>query len=257
MAKFHTSDQEILSVKKLSENATIPVRGSVDAAGFDLSSAVDTTVPAGGKALIKTDLSIAIPQNTYARIAPRSGLAWKKHIDVGAGVIDYDYRGPVGVVLFNHASEDFAVAKGDRVAQLIIERICMAEVVEVDDLPETARGAGGFGSTGVAGPAANGGATTGAPTTEGEGEPPAAKVRVVEAAAPPAAEDKVQAMAQLLAVVNDIDKECGDGSKEVVQKVRAAVVSEDMDVRLQAALLAYKESPNLGSFFETVKLIFP
>jgi dUTP pyrophosphatase len=66
-------------------------------------------------------------------------------------VIDYDYRGPVGVVLFNHGSEPFEVKKGDRVAQLILERICMADVVEVETLSETSRGAGGFGSTGVAG----------------------------------------------------------------------------------------------------------
>lgn len=104
-----------------------------DATSLFLSffSAYDATVPAGRQALIKTDLSIAIPSNTYARIAPRSGLAVKKMIDVGAGVVDYDYRGPVGVVLFNHGSEDFKVNKGDRVAQLILERICMAEIKEV------------------------------------------------------------------------------------------------------------------------------
>lgn len=96
-----------------------------------LFSAYEATVPAGRQALIKTDLSIAIPPNTYARIAPRSGLAVKKMIDVGAGVVDYDYRGPVGVVLFNHGGEDFKVNKGDRVAQLILERICMAEIEEV------------------------------------------------------------------------------------------------------------------------------
>lgn len=94
-------------------------------------SAYEATVPAGRQALIKTDLSIAIPPNTYARIAPRSGLAVKKMIDCGAGVVDYDYRGPVGVVLFNHGSEDFKVNKGDRVAQLILERICMADIEEV------------------------------------------------------------------------------------------------------------------------------
>ena len=98
-------------------------------------SAYEATVPAGRQALIKTDLSIAIPPNTYARIAPRSGLAVKKMIDVGAGVVDYDYRGPVGVVLFNHGSEDFKVNKGDRVAQLILERICMADIQEVNGEP--------------------------------------------------------------------------------------------------------------------------
>jgi dUTP pyrophosphatase len=73
----------------------------------------------------------------------------KNFIDVGAGVVDYDYRGNVGVVLFNHGEEDFVIKRGDRIAQLILERICMADAVEVDELPGTERGEGGFGSTGV------------------------------------------------------------------------------------------------------------
>eukprot|EP00041_Stephanoeca_diplocostata_P008129 m.117648 g.117648 ORF g.117648 m.117648 type:complete len:168 (-) comp17186_c0_seq1:243-746(-) len=138
-----------LRVKKLSEHAQLPTRGSEHAAGYDLRSAYDITLPAEGKALVKTDLSIAIPENTYARIAPRSGLALKHHLDVGAGVIDYDYRGPVGVVMFNFSKVDFEIKKGDRVAQMILERIMTPDVVEVDDLDDTARGAGGFGSTGT------------------------------------------------------------------------------------------------------------
>merc|ERR1719226_72457 len=86
-------------------------------------------------------LPLAIPWGTYARIAPRSGLAAKRMLHVGAGVVDYDYRGEVGVVLFNHGSEDFEVAAGDRVAQLILEQISMAPCVEVESLEETARGA--------------------------------------------------------------------------------------------------------------------
>jgi dUTP pyrophosphatase len=81
--------------------------------------------------------------------APRSGLAWKHSIDVGAGVIDADYRGPLGVILFNHSDQDFAVKAGDRIAQLILEVIVTPEVVEVEDLESTIRGSGGFGSTGV------------------------------------------------------------------------------------------------------------
>jgi dUTP pyrophosphatase len=81
--------------------------------------------------------------------APRSGLAHKHSIDVGAGVIDYDYRGNVGVILFNFSDKDFQISPGDRIAQLILERISMASVVEVADLDDTTRGAGGFGSTGV------------------------------------------------------------------------------------------------------------
>ncbi|KAL8197949.1 hypothetical protein R6Q57_016476 [Mikania cordata] len=139
----------LFKVKKLSEKAVLPSRGSSLAAGYDLSSAIETKVPARGKALVPTDLSIAVPEGTYARIAPRSGLAWKHSIDVGAGVIDADYRGPVGVILFNHSDVDFEMKAGDRIAQLIIEKIITPEVVEVDDLDSTVRGAGGFGSTGV------------------------------------------------------------------------------------------------------------
>ena len=138
-----------LRVKKLSEFAKIPTRGSPLSAGLDLSAAKKTVVAAHGKALVPTDLAIVCPEGTYGRIAPRSGLAWKKHVDVGAGVIDADYRGPVGVVLFNHGSEDLVIEPGDRVAQLVLERIVIPDVLEVEELDETERGAGGFGSTGV------------------------------------------------------------------------------------------------------------
>lgn len=85
----------------------------------------------------------------YLILAPRSGLTWKNSIDVGAGVIDADYRGPIGVILFNHSDVDFDVKPGDRIAQMIIVKIVTPEVEEVDDLDATVRGAGGFGSTGV------------------------------------------------------------------------------------------------------------
>lgn len=81
--------------------------------------------------------------------APRSGLALKHAIDVGAGVIDADYRGPVGVILFNHSDVDFEVKAGDRIAQMILEKIITPEVMEVKDLDSTLRGEAGFGSTGV------------------------------------------------------------------------------------------------------------
>jgi deoxyuridine 5'-triphosphate nucleotidohydrolase len=142
---------EKMQVKKLVPFATMPVRGSKHAAGFDLSSAYDVVVPARGRAVVKTGLAIAIPENTYARIAPRSGLAVKKFIDTGAGVVDYDYRGEVGVVLFNHAEENFQVSVGDRIAQLILEKISMVDCEEADELFDTERGSGGFGSTGVSG----------------------------------------------------------------------------------------------------------
>lgn len=144
-----TKTSPLLKVKKLSDKAVLPSRGSALAAGYDLSSAAEAIVPARGKALVPTDLSIAIPEGTYARVAPRSGLALKHSIDVGAGVIDADYRGPVGVVLFNHSDVDFAVKPGDRIAQMIIQVVVTPEVAEVEDLDATVRGEGGFGSTGV------------------------------------------------------------------------------------------------------------
>eukprot|EP01117_Protostelium_nocturnum_P008416 TRINITY_DN3007_c0_g1_i1.p1 TRINITY_DN3007_c0_g1~~TRINITY_DN3007_c0_g1_i1.p1 ORF type:complete len:149 (-),score=60.43 TRINITY_DN3007_c0_g1_i1:82-528(-) len=137
-----------LKVKKLSADAVIPTRGTAFAAGYDLSSAHECVVPARGKALVKTDLAIAIPEFCYGRVAPRSSLAWKNSLDTGAGVIDSDYRGNVGVILFNHSDQDYQVAKGERVAQLILERIYTPSVVEVESLDETVRGEGGYGSTG-------------------------------------------------------------------------------------------------------------
>ncbi len=167
-----------LLIKKLSDKARLPTRGSAFAAGYDLYAARDTVIPARGKALVDTDISMSVPAGTCesasplplfglhpptsdrqvtnrpgwkpdGRIAPRSGLASKHFIDTGAGVIDADYRGPVKVLLFNHGEADFEVKEGDRVAQLVIERIYTPEVLEVQELEESVRGVGGFGSTGT------------------------------------------------------------------------------------------------------------
>lgn len=148
----------MFKIKLLSESATFPLRGSKYSAGLDLSSAslTDIIVPARGKALIPTDLKMKIPEGTYGRIAPRSGLAWKNSIDVGAGVIDFDYRGAVGVILFNHSDKDFIVKHRDRIAQYILVKIDMTEPKgwnSLDDEEENekkdGRGTSGFGSTGV------------------------------------------------------------------------------------------------------------
>ncbi|KAL1451369.1 hypothetical protein WDU94_005753 [Cyamophila willieti] len=150
MALSAASNQSVvLKFTKISENAFAPHKGSDKAAGYDLKSAYDYVVPARGKELVKTDISIEIPPGCYGRIAPRSGLAWKNHIDVGAGVIDEDYRGNVGVVLFNHSDQEFKVNKGDRIAQLICQRIEYPVLQEVTNLANTSRGEGGFGSTGT------------------------------------------------------------------------------------------------------------
>lgn len=138
-----------LRVKLLSENATVPTRGSDQAAGWDLYAAEDVIVPARGKAIIPTDIAVAIATKHYGRIAPRSGMSWKNHTDIGAGVVDSDYRGPVGVVMFNHADSDLQIEKGDRVAQLVIEQISTQPLVVVEgNLDDTERGEDGFGSTG-------------------------------------------------------------------------------------------------------------
>ncbi|KZM25560.1 dUTP diphosphatase [Ascochyta rabiei] len=140
--------EQALQVLLLSEHATAPTKGSAFAAGHDLYSAKDTLIPARGRAIVATDISISVPVGTYARVAPRSGLAAKHGIDTMAGVIDADYRGPVGVILANLSDTDFEVKVGDRIAQLIVEKIAMPEVVVVQKLEDSVRGAGGFGSTG-------------------------------------------------------------------------------------------------------------
>ena len=145
---MENKNTSFLRVKKLSSSAQLPTKGSPQSAGWDLKAAHETVVPARGKAIIATDLSIAVPEGCYGRIAPRSGLSWKTHTDIGAGVIDMDYRGPVALLMFNHANTDLKVEAGDRVAQLILEKISYADMVEVDSLDDTERGEGGFGSTG-------------------------------------------------------------------------------------------------------------
>jgi dUTP pyrophosphatase len=113
-----------------------------------LYSIQNVTIPARGRALIDTGIGMTPPRNTYIRIAPRSGLAVKKGITTGAGVVDRDYTNSIKVVMYNLTDEPFTVDVGDRIAQAIVERICRCDVVEVDELDATERGLGGFGSTG-------------------------------------------------------------------------------------------------------------
>ena len=141
--------QGSVKVKRLCNNARLSVRGTTGAAGYDLAATQTAVVLAHGKVLVKTSLSISMPTGCYGRIAPRSGLAIKKFIDVGAGVVDEDYRGELGVVLFIFGNEEFKINMGDKIAQLIFEKIKTPEVVEVDSLEETGRGEKGFGSTGI------------------------------------------------------------------------------------------------------------
>lgn len=144
--------------------AKLPVRGSEDAAGYDLAACLKDECGAprsgvseegriiimpGERALVKTGLAFTVPKGTYGRIGPRSGFALKNGIDTLAGIIDRDYTHEVGVILVNFGSEPFVIDHGMRVAQLVIEKIETPDVVEVERLDDTARGEGGFGSTGL------------------------------------------------------------------------------------------------------------
>ena len=115
--------------------------------GMTWAAAQIAVVPAHGKCLVKIGLAMALPPGSYGRVAPRSGLALKHFMDVGAGVIDSDYRGELGVILFNFSDYDFVVNMGDRIAQLIVEKIKTPKIKEIDSLEGTDRGAKGYGST--------------------------------------------------------------------------------------------------------------
>ena len=138
-----------LRVKRLSQDAILPIRGSGGAVGYDLHSMDTLVIPPAHRALVATGIAIAFPSGVYGRIAPRSGLTLKHGIQVGAGVVDPDYTGEIKVILFNHGHANFTINKGDRIAQLILERCETPEVEEVGAVEETGRGAGGFGSTGA------------------------------------------------------------------------------------------------------------
>ena len=136
--------KEEIKVKLLNPEARLPTRGSDQAAGLDLYSTIETLVPPGESVLIKTGIAMELPTGTYGRIAPRSSLAIRG-IETGAGVVDRDFRGEVKVLLRNWSDDDLRVYKGDRVAQLVVERILEVGVNHVEDLSETQRGSRGFG----------------------------------------------------------------------------------------------------------------
>ena len=129
-----------------------PERATAHAAGFDLRACVsaDTTVAAGERVLVPTGIALALPEGYEAQIRPRSGLALKHGVTLlnSPGTIDADYRGEVAVIVINHGTEPFVVRRGDRIAQLVVARVPEVVIEDVDLLPETARGAGGFGHTG-------------------------------------------------------------------------------------------------------------
>jgi dUTP pyrophosphatase len=139
----------MIKIILLDESAKIPVRFNPTDAGADLFSLEDFNLKPGERKTIRTGVSLEIPEGYYGRIAPRSGLASKQGIDVLAGVIDSSYRGEVKVVLLNTDKDNsFHGTKGDRIAQLIIERHFNLPFVLAEELSESERGSGGFGSTG-------------------------------------------------------------------------------------------------------------
>lgn len=138
-----------LYIQRLLPTAKAPARQTAGSAGYDIYSAVDTVVPPFCQCLIPTGLAIAIPDGYYGRMASRSSIVVTHKCCIDAGVIDSDYRGHMDVLMYNRSSEPFVITAGDRIAQLIIEKIGLPEVVESTNvLPATARGMGGFGSTG-------------------------------------------------------------------------------------------------------------
>ena len=141
----------ILRFKKVHPEAVLPAYAHASDAGMDVRSVEDVVIPAGGRALVHTGLVMLLPPGYEAQVRPRSGLALKHGITVlnTTGTIDSGYRGEVGVILANFGSEGFAVAKGDKIAQIVVAPVTQAAVEEAYEIDETDRGAGGFGSTGV------------------------------------------------------------------------------------------------------------
>ena len=133
------------------EGLALPAYETEHAAGMDLRAAEDAILPPGGRALVATGFAIALPHGFEAQVRPRSGLAARHGVTVlnAPGTIDADYRGEIKVILINHGDQAFAIKRGDRIAQMIVAPVTHATLVPVDgELSATARGTGGFGSTG-------------------------------------------------------------------------------------------------------------
>lgn len=140
-----------LAFKRIHPDAVLPAYAHPSDAGMDLRSVADVVIPRGGRALVPTGLVILLPPLYEAQVRPRSGLALKHGVTVlnSPGTIDAGYRGEIGVILANFGEADFAVKRGDKIAQLVIAPVTQPQVVETDVVDATDRGTGGFGSTGV------------------------------------------------------------------------------------------------------------
>lgn len=140
-----------LRFKRIHPDAVLPAYAHKSDAGMDVRSVADIVIPPGGRALVPTGLVAVIPPMHEIQVRPRSGLALKHGVTVlnTPGTIDSGYRGEIGVILANFGDGDFQVAKGDKVAQLVFAPVAQPEIEETDDIDETDRGSGGFGSTGA------------------------------------------------------------------------------------------------------------
>ena len=141
-----------ISIKKLDQNAILPQRMTEYSAGYDLfaNNSEPLCLKKGERMRISTGVAVALPEGFEAQIRPRSGLAFKHGVTVlnSPGTIDSDYRGEICVILINHGESEFVIEPGMRIAQMVIARCAQATMIEVETLDDTARGAGGFGSTG-------------------------------------------------------------------------------------------------------------
>jgi dUTP pyrophosphatase len=137
----------ILRVKKLSDDAVLPKKGSLSSAGYDLYASKTVIILPHSLEHIPLDIAMAVPDGYYGRIADRSSFAMKQ-LTVGGGVVDSDYRGHVQILMNNHSDQSHTIEKHTRCAQLIIEKIANPTIIEVDNLDQTGRENGGFGSTG-------------------------------------------------------------------------------------------------------------
>lgn len=139
-----------LKFKRIHPDAVLPAYAHPSDAGMDVRSVEDLTIPAGRHALVRTGLVALLPIGYEIQVRPRSGLALKSGVTVlnSPGTIDAGYRGEIGVILINFGTADFAIAKGDRIAQFVVAPVTQPAIVEADVVDETDRGVGGFGSTG-------------------------------------------------------------------------------------------------------------
>ncbi len=148
-----TETKLTLKIKKLDNFVSMPEYKTSGASAMDLVAAIneDVVIPSGEIRMIPTGIAIELPHNTEAQVRSRSGLAIKKGVAVvnGIGTIDEDYRGEICVGLINHSKTDFVVQRGDRIAQMAIMEVLKPEIILSDDLSDTLRASGGFGSTGV------------------------------------------------------------------------------------------------------------